>query len=33
MVKKKHKMWYKIRSDPDKAEYRRQCKNPSKSIK
>ena len=33
MVKQKHKMWYKIRSDTGKAEYRRQCMNLTKSIK
>ena len=33
MVRQKHKMWYKIRSDTDKAEYRRQCMNLTKSIK
>ena len=27
MVKQRHKMWYKIRSDTDKAKYRRQCMN------
>ena len=29
----KHKMLYKIRSDTDNAEYRRQCMNLTKSIK
>ena len=33
ILKQKHKMWYKIRSDADKAEYRRQFMNLTNSIK
>ena len=32
LVRQKHMMWYKIRSDKDKAEYRRQGMNLTKSI-
>ena len=33
MVKQKHKMWYKIRSDTEKAEYHRKFMNLNKYIK
>ena len=33
MVKQKHKIWFKKRSDTDKAEYRREYINLNKSIK
>ena len=33
MVRQKHKLWYRIRSEKDKLEYRDQCSKLTKSIK
>ena len=33
MVRQKHKLWYKIRSERDKIEHRNQCSKLTKSIK
>ena len=33
LVRRKHKLWYKIRSDIDKTEYRRKCVDLTSSIR
>ena len=33
LVRRKHKLWYKIRSDIDKTEYRRKCVDLTRSIR